>query len=371
MKNKIGIMSMQRIINYGSFLQAYGLKKLVENITQENVQFVDYEFGVDLTIRKNKLNKKKNLIKKIKKNRAILNYLKKKAFLRRVKNDLVKNLKTIGVDLINYNKNIDTLIIGSDEVFNCIQPYPVGYSKQLFGEGFEKSAVISYAASFGNTQYDELVKFGIDNEIKKFLLNFKAISVRDKNSANIIEHLLGKAPTVNIDPVLVYDFKEEIIKYQVEKKSDYIIIYAYTDRLSKNEEDYIKIFADKKSKKIISIGNYSRIADENIICNPFYVFSYFKNADYVITDTFHGTIFSIKMNAKFCTIVRESNKNKLNFLLSKLKKLDRKVKTLDDIERLYDIGIEYQETNRIIEIERRNAINYLKDNLKYEHGIKK
>ena len=42
---KIGIMTMHRIINYGSYLQAYALKKLIENISDAKVEFIDYEFG--------------------------------------------------------------------------------------------------------------------------------------------------------------------------------------------------------------------------------------------------------------------------------------------------------------------------------------
>lgn len=48
---KIGIMSMQRIINYGSFLQAYGLKKMIESVSKSEVEFIDYRFGVDITNR--------------------------------------------------------------------------------------------------------------------------------------------------------------------------------------------------------------------------------------------------------------------------------------------------------------------------------
>ena len=51
MDKKIGIMSMQRIINYGSFLQAYGLKKMIESVSKSEVEFIDYRFGVDITNR--------------------------------------------------------------------------------------------------------------------------------------------------------------------------------------------------------------------------------------------------------------------------------------------------------------------------------
>ena len=51
MDKKIGIISMQRIINYGSFLQAYGLKKMIESVSKSEVEFIDYRFGVDITNR--------------------------------------------------------------------------------------------------------------------------------------------------------------------------------------------------------------------------------------------------------------------------------------------------------------------------------
>lgn len=271
-------------------------------------------------------------------------------------------LREIGVDKLNYDCEVDTLVIGSDEVFNCLQPYPVGYSKQLFGDGYAHSKIVSYAASFGSTRYEDLVDTGIAHEIKTMLSRFAAISVRDENSAHIVRQLLGYSPEIHMDPVLMYDFTQEIAEYTTYER-DYIILYAYTGRLSREEENYIKKFAKRHNKRIICVGHYSNIADKNIICNPLYVFSYFKNADYVITDTFHGTVFSIKMNTKFCTLVRDSNRNKLEALLNKLDKLERKVEKLEDIERLYNTEVDFYKTNQIIEQERKKTTLYLKENI--------
>lgn len=135
---------------------------------------------------------------------------------------------------------------------------------------------------------------GIAHEIKTMLSRFAAISVRDENSAYIVRQLLGYSPEIHMDPVLMYDFTQEIAEYTTYER-DYIILYAYTGRLSREEENYIKKFAKRHNKRIICVGHYSNIADKNIICNPLYVFSYFKNADYVITDTFHGTVFSMEL----------------------------------------------------------------------------
>lgn len=353
MDKKIGIMSMQRIINYGSFLQAYGLKKMIESVSKSEVEFIDYRFGVDITNRlKKPQSKAESIVDKILKNRTPWNYLKKKNFFKEIERNLILDLKDIGVDKLNYDCEVDTLVIGSDEVFNCLQPYPVGYSKQLFGDGYAHSKIVSYAASFGSTRYEDLVDTGIAHEIKTMLSRFAAISVRDENSAHIVRQLLGYSPEIHMDPVLMYDFTQEIAEYTTYER-DYIILYAYTGRLSREEENYIKKFAKRHNKRIICVGHYSNIADKNIICNPLYVFSYFKNADYVITDTFHGTVFSIKMNTKFCTLVRDSNRNKLEALLNKLDKLERKVEKLEDIERLYNTEVDFYKTNQIIEQERK------------------
>ena len=170
MDKKIGIMSMQRIINYGSFLQAYGLKKMIESVSKSEVEFVDYRFGIDITDRLKKPQaQKESVVDKVLKNRTPWNYLKKKRFFKEIERRLIQDLKTIGVDELNYDCMVDTLVIGSDEVFNCIQSYPVGYSKQLFGDGYEDNKLVSYAASFGSTCYEDLVNTGIEKEIKIML----------------------------------------------------------------------------------------------------------------------------------------------------------------------------------------------------------
>lgn len=349
---KVGIMSMQRIINYGSFLQAYGLKNVVNEIGYSDVQFVDYIYEMALSdnsdVRINCLSIRSRVCGKI--------------FTIRCAKLLKKDLKSIGIDKPNYHPNIDTLIIGSDEVFNCIQSYPVGYSRELFGKNYENKDVISYAASFGYTSEKDLEKYEIKREVAEMLSKFSALSVRDDNSYRLVKALTGKEAQIHLDPVLIYDFKQEMNR-RIKISEAYIMVYAYTNRLNAEEEKYIKDFAGKHNKKIYSIGNYSRISDKNIMCSPLDVFAYFKGADYIITDTFHGTIFSIKTNSKFCTIIRESNRNKLTALLQKLGREDRIVNSLDDIDFLFEKEINYRITNEIIMKEKDRSIQYLKENL--------
>lgn len=346
---------MQRIVNYGSFLQAYALKKIIEELGNNEVQFVDYTYESPLNIGKES---KLDCIKR----RLALNYLPGKLFTRKCASQLKKDLITIGVENYNYHADVDSLVIGSDEVFNCMQGYPVGYSRELFGKNYEDKNVISYAASFGYTTLENLYRFNVSDEVSHMLSKFVAISVRDQNSYNVVEVLTGKKATLHLDPVLIYDFKRELEKKRNISEA-YIIVYAYTNRLNKLEKRYIKNFARKHGVKIYSIGNYLDIADKNIICNPLEVFSYFSGADFIITDTFHGTIFSIKTESKFCTIIRDSNRNKLTALLSCLAREDRIVNSMEDVEALYNREIDYSRTKNILINEKMRSIQYLRENL--------
>ena len=351
----IGIMSMQRIHNYGSYMQAYGLKQLIGSLGY-NVEFVDYEFEKELTHKK-----KENIVSKLLRNKNILRYAKKKKIVNEFHKRFAEEFIPTLCDKINVRpSNIDTLVIGSDEVFNCLQAYPVGYSRELFGKNYENIPVISYAACFGQTTYDRLKDYDISDEVSNLLKKFKSISVRDDNSYNTVLKLTGIKPTINLDPVLIYDYEKENIDNV--KIDNYILIYAYSGRLTTEEEKYIKKFAKKHNKKIVSLGMYQKIADYNLVVSPFEMLAYFKHANYVITDTFHGSIFSIKTHSKFCTIVLNNtngNSNKLVDLLERLHLKDRIVTDVEEIENKYLEGINYDDTDMILEVEKQHTMQYL------------
>ena len=360
---KIGIMSMQRIVNYGSFMQAYSLKKIIESLGY-CVEFVDYKYEGPI------INAKKDSIfKKIKRNLDFVEYFGVKNNQRKMTSNYTLNIKKyLNIDeKKNYAYNdIDQLVIGSDEVFNCLQGYPVGYSRELFGKNYESIPVISYAGSFGSVTLERIKESKIDEEIAGLLSKFKAISVRDENSYSIIKKLTGKNPIINMDPVIINDLSKDMKDIDV-NINNYILIYAYPRRLTKDECKYIKRFAKKHNKKIVTIGGYQKIADYNLVIDPFEMFAYFKNADFVITDTFHGTIFSIKTHAKFATIVRNGklgNNNKVYDLLKRVKLTDRVIDRIERIEELSDKTIDYKATDEIMDEEKRKTLDYLEKNLK-------
>ena len=365
---KVGILSMQRIKNYGSFLQAYGLKTVIEELGNE-VEFVDYHVGKPVIENSKKNSKFQKGLETFKYDAKLLHKIQYIIHKNRFGKKYYKVLNL--TEKPNYNPTLDTLVIGSDEVFNCIQKNEnVGYSLELFGKDNNAKRVITYAASFGNTTIDKLKRYNKVYEIRDLLNKLDAISVRDNNSKNIVELLTKKECICNLDPVLIYDYANKCKEIpNIKTKEKYMILYAYNGRIRSDENKWIKKFAKHNNLKIYSIGGAQKCADKFIDCSPFEVLAYFRNAEFVITDTFHGTIFSIIMHRKFSTIVRNSegneygNEEKLSDLLRRLDLEKHIVKNIDDISKMYAEKIDYTKTENIILEERTRSYNYLKEKI--------
>lgn len=279
-------------------------------------------------------------------------------------------LSELGVaELPNYRPPLDALVIGSDEVFNCTQASNlVGYSRQLFGKDHNAKNLLSYAASFGSTTLEKMQKYGIDKEIGFLLKKFNSISVRDDNSYRIIQELCKINPWKNIDPVLLYDFPE-VDNISIDLK-DYIIVYAYAGRIQEDEAKTIQLFAKSRKKKILTLGFWQPFADEYVLADPIEVLAYIKNADYVITDTFHGTVFSIKYQVPFGTIIRDSNRQKLGDLLNTFDFNNRQIFNMKDMSDILETPLEAKLTKAVLKSEQEKARKYLKDNLQRVNAVR-
>lgn len=370
---KVGIMSMQRIANYGSFLQAYALMQLIEELGYK-VEFVDYHVGTPVVAEETE--SKNKYIRKLKKGIATFKYkaplLHKISFIR-YKHSFAKNyMPFLGIsDEMNYNPILDCLVIGSDEVFNCIQKNSnVGYSTELFGKDNRADRLITYAASFGNTTIEKLKKYKKNEEIASLLKQFNAISVRDKNSGKIVEQLTKNEPVYNLDPVLIYDYIKCCDKIpKIESSEKYLILYAYSGRILEKEAIWINEYAKRKKLKVYAIGGIQKGADRFISCSPFEVLAYFENAEEVITDTFHGSIFSVITHRPFTTLVRKSigdsygNEEKISDLLNRLGLSKRMTTEIEEIEKINEKQIDYNPVDIILQKQRKVAKEYLQKSI--------
>ena len=370
-KPSVGILSMQRVINYGSFLQAYALKQLLKQNGAGEVYFVDIIPGRILVE-----NSDANTNKWIRYAKKLFGLAKSRRFVSGIKTffynrKLSKTIESSWSMLDLQSKpdgQLDLMVIGSDEVFNCCQGVCWGYTTQLFGDISKDVAknVISYAGSFGYTNYEMLKSYGIDSEVAANLNKLKSISVRDENSASIVQKLTGKSPLVHVDPVLAYGYEKEISEFKDSPYSKpYMIVYSYQDRINDPSEiNAIKEYAKVNGLGLVSVFcRYDWCDMVALPETPVEVLRWFKFADCFVTDTFHGTIFSIITKSRFVSLLRSSNENKLRFLLEQLGLSDRASRAPEIADKL-PLQPDYKECDLILALKRKETKEYLENSLK-------
>lgn len=348
---KVQIVSMQRVYNHGSFLQAYALKKLLEEIS-EDVRFEDIIPGISNDNMSEKFAESKNIPFFKDKIIRMLEKIQKKILL-------YNQRKILKVDF-HFGAQVkrDLAVIGSDEMFNCCAPSVWGISKQLFGDIPESKRTVTYAVSCGHTEYKK-----IPDNAKDYLRNamqkLQVISVRDSNTERFVKQLTGRTVQYNLDPVLIYEFDNEVIRPRINKP--YLLVYSYTNRMCNLKEiAAVKKFAKKHNLITIGAGVFQYWCDMNIPVSPFQLLGYFEYADFIVTDTFHGSVISIKYNKPFVAFVRQSNENKLGDLLKRLGVESRRVDNVEKFETIAETACDYEKTNQFINKERTRTRTYLK-----------
>ncbi len=351
---KIGILSMQKIQNYGSFLQALSLKMQFEQ-RGHDVYFVDIEPG-------------RQIVQPEANQFGLLSKFDR-YFFKRIGNLLLtRRMNQIHVaDYTEYlhtekkleqGEAFDLVVIGSDEVFNATTPSPWGFSKQLFGDVANAKKVVTYAASCGSMTLASARKYEIDGEIAETMKKLSAVSVRDQNSVDFVVGITGQVPLIHVDPVFLADYDKYIPEAPVKKP--YLLVYAYVNRISDQREiAAIKAYAKDKNLLIVSVGTQQRWCDHNIAANAFELLRWVKNADCIVTDTFHGSVFSIKYNKKFVTLIRDSNRNKLGDLL---RRFGLSARTVDDVSKfaaIMETPLSYADVNAFIVEEQARSAEYL------------
>lgn len=363
---KIGILSMQRINNYGSFLQAYALQEILKSMGNQ-VVFVD----IERTKKKAGFSRGKFIKVYLNKLKLIDRYLVKRIEYSKKNKQMnimfIEAQKTyLGVtDEVQTSIGCDAVVIGSDEIFNCASDSFWGITSQRFGKIKGVPLTLSYAASCGFTDIS-MLSSSDKVIVKNALKQMKSISVRDQNTFEFVREISGRIPEINIDPVLVYDFKEEINSALLKgtPKYPYMIVYAYHNRIDNiNEIAAIKNYATKIGLRTIAIGGSLPWCDEMAVINPFQVLAYFMNASCIVTDTFHGCVMATKFNKPLAVLVRNSNKNKLDDLLSRLQIRKHKVDNIYMLEKILEMDDDYIECNSIIKSEIEHTKKFLRNTL--------
>ncbi len=357
----IGILSMQKVINFGSVLQAYSLKQMLEECGETNVRFIDIDWKDQIPT---------HMPISDSEDYASSPYLDVPKFIYFIKKVINKGCEIQNKKKIKFfQKNelklsddanlreYDLVIVGSDEVFMAKK----SLIPQLYGRIKNTKHIVSYAASCGSAVYEGLPTNRI-SDIQSYLSNFEKMSVRDQHTMEYIRKMYKEKIEIHLDPVLMGPLYRK--KHYRLLSKNYLLVYAYGDRIRTKEEiEAIKTFSREKGLLIVAVGAPQYWADKSLACSPMELLDYFYYADYVVTDTFHGAVFSIITNRKFCVFARNSNKFKLFGLLELLNLKNHVLENSYEIKKVLEQQIDYATVNCFLEKERNRAYMYLRSAL--------
>lgn len=333
MSKKIGIITFQNANNYGAVLQAFALQTSFEKRGCET---------------------------------SIINYDSVEMGLKRVQTSYFKDFNSKYLKLTEeYNKKedieisgYDLMIAGSDQIWNpLITHNDATYFLNFTGDSVRRS---SYAASIG------IVGAELEKRRDFFEANLKGmhdISIRENSQKEFLSSLLSKDVHVNIDPTLLLDAREyrEIFNIN-EYQGNYI--FMYTNNIDPKMIDFVNLLSLKTGMKIVSVSvngeaafTYGSKTFRQV--NPTEWMFAIANATLVVTDSFHGLMFSLIFEKPFYVYTkRRSNISRITEILEKCGLKDR---TLKDITSVADVdtSVDFAKKREYINEEKRKAFDYL------------
>ena len=244
----------------------------------------------------------------------------------------------------------DAVIVGSDQVWRPLYIHAVEYMFLPFDGGALKK--IAYAASFGTDDWE--FESAQTSECKKWLNTFNAVSVREKSAVSICTEKFGyqKAELV-LDPTMLltaHDYMR-LCKSFAPDKTGYVLVYV----LDYNQEldHYATRLAKEKGLPLKVITGQIQSTDtiENWLAS-------FRDAKYVITDSFHGTVFSIIFNRPFITFGNEGRGNARFDTLAHLFGIDKRRKGQN-----IDNPLKWEKINSTLQEYRNASITFLRESL--------
>lgn len=259
-----------------------------------------------------------------------------------------------------HSAELDAVVIGSDEVYSI----DVGINPMMYGHILRCKNTISYAPAFGRTTSELLKEEGCYELVKSGLNHMKHLSARDVHTQELIKELTGKNVPIVCDPVFLMDFDRKLASVKKIKKP-YLLVYSY-DAHMKDEHEYkaIQAFAKRRGLITVSAGTYHKWCDKNIVCNSLEWVEYFKNASYVITDTFHGYVTALKTHRETALFIRsEINAFKLKSLMQQTGTEDREFSefTEEALENVFSQKMDYPKIEGLLEKMAQSGKTYLSE----------
>lgn len=381
---RVAILTMQRSPNYGAVLQAYALQQTIAGFGVE-CEILDLLRPVHAGYRRTKKNaplepyagaasgeSQASLLGRAKMSaKTFLEFLVESQRRQRFRQFDQTYLKysrqsfCCSDDLYDAELDYDAYVTGSDQLWNPAYPYsPEPYFLTFAPQGIPR---IAYAPSFGVSEINEEVQ----PLYRRWLHDITHLSVRETHGADIVRQLTGRDAQVVLDPTFLLTGDEwKTIAKEPNMTRPYIFCYSLNDVPGLmslcNHVQGITGYPVYKLGNIKDIGNWRIKAVSN--AGPQEFLGYIMNAAMVITDAFHGTVFSLNMKKPFFTVPapgKEANSTNSRFLsvLNLFSLSERLYNPSDRLPSLPDLDIAYGVSSPKLEIEREKSLSYLRHSI--------
>lgn len=355
---KIGILTQHFLLNYGGIIQNFALQQVLLELGHEPLTF-EHDTCYSRTrwlLRTAKQILKTRSLKGLPVYPTYQGRIGNKNFIKFV----LKNIRSVTVkdftpDLTQ-KYGLDAYIVGSDQVwrpaFN-LGPRLGNMFLDFAGDDVKK---ISYAASFGCKEWEYTEEQ--ERMCGKLAKRFDAISVREASGVDLCKEHFGVDATLVLDPTLLLN-KEDYGKvcHDVPKKEKHIFVYSLV--VSEGVLAVAEKVAEAMGLSIIVKQAGRKVKKEDTIEDWF---AEFRDADYVVTDSFHGMVFSIIFNKPFSIVMNPSGGNdRYLSLLSQLGLMERIVS--DELQPVFS-AIDWSDVNHRLTELRKASFEFLKTNLR-------
>lgn len=360
---KAKMLTFHNAENYGATLQAYALKETLKELGLD-AGFVNYENERILSdyklIRFNSLKSFFSSLWYLPRN------LKRKRSFKSFSDAYLDTTSKVYLNKEEIEKDIksgDVFIAGSDQIWN---PALTGGLSDVYTLNFNKDTKkIIYGASLGNEEL--LQKNALDFKTK--LANLDYISTREQSIIKPLEEICGKKVEQVIDPTLLLSkekwdklvAKNDVVNLPTEK---YILVYTLfeSDEVTK----IANFMSSKTGLKVVHFRKYNIYENELMslyTCGPIDFVNAFKNAAYVVTNSFHGTVFSIIYERKFYSVLPKERAGRIKDLLQDLELDSRIISNKKEVN--VGLDINYDLVKEKIEALKNKSKDFLKKGISH------
>ena len=365
---KVGVITRHAVPNYGSLLQSYATEKALEKMgyDAEIIDYCRYDERAEELSKSLVKGKKwdKNVLTRMVYNAIQMpNYSQMYKKFASYRNGFLKMTDKEYGSIEELKKDVpqeDVYCSGSDQIWGRIGQSD--YDEAYFLEFAKGKKCISYASSFGKTELSE----ELDKNLNNLLEKYSKILVREKSAKEILlKHNITNVEQV-VDPTFLLstdEWNELTKKSKLHKKGKYILVY----QLHENQQfdNYAKKFSKMKKMKLLRISpsfyHITRSGKLIYLPNQYDFLWYFQNADYILTDSFHATVFSIIFNKKFIDILPlNKTGTRIESVLELFEIENRILQNYENYD-LIDNDINYDLVNKNIKKEREKSLEFLKE----------